>query len=99
MTDSTADQKSATSATVLIGPDGLEPVLVVMRLATRTLDLVGVVNTDQPNAVGRVQGQWAVESVRLLWGCRHLMNDEANPIPRLVDDQYLTVQVQQRIQR
>ena len=60
---------------------------------------MGIVESHQPGSVGPVQRQRTIQAMRLLFRNRNLIDDEANPVTRLVNHQNLPMEVDQRVKR
>lgn len=74
---------------------------VILRLAaTPSPYRMGVVETNQPFAIGPMQCQRVIKTVRLFRRSRDAVHDEAHPMsPGRIDDKDLTVQIQQSVER
>ena len=72
---------------------------MVLRLASLLAPYpVSVVITDQPLAIGTVQGQRVVEAVRFVRRHRHSRYREPDPIvARWIDDEHLAIELEQGV--
>ncbi len=84
---------------IVVGPNGAQSVFVILLGPPFVTHLMGIVETHQPGTVGPVQSQRIVKPMRLLCRNRHLIDDEANPVARLVNHQNLPMEVEQRVKR